>query len=169
MTHRASATTPTYPLGPPRKQWYDKLADAILGDDDAGAASPSSRYALICEKCFTHNGLVKEGMWEDARKSCFPFLSIRLTLDSPCLEYVCPKCGHFNASVRTKRDRSRQHITPSSSAASSPAHPSTLTPGPRYSPEPSSPAQAGPSELERDLPTVDGEESMTMEVDPKLP
>ena len=51
-----------------RRQWYDRLADSILGDDDPNIASPSSRYALICEKCFTHNGLVKESMWEDARK-----------------------------------------------------------------------------------------------------
>ncbi|KAJ2931055.1 hypothetical protein H1R20_g6037, partial [Candolleomyces eurysporus] len=58
---------PSYPVAPPRKQWYDKLADALLGDDDATFASPSSRYALICEKCFTHNGLVKESMWEDAQ------------------------------------------------------------------------------------------------------
>jgi hypothetical protein len=27
----------------------------------------ASRYALICQKCFSHNGLVKEEMWEDAR------------------------------------------------------------------------------------------------------
>jgi len=59
--------TPSYPLAPPRKQWYDKVADAILGDDDASFQSPSSRYALICEKCFSHNGLVKESQWEDAR------------------------------------------------------------------------------------------------------
>ncbi|KDQ31633.1 hypothetical protein PLEOSDRAFT_165102 [Pleurotus ostreatus PC15] len=32
---------------PTRKQWYDKLADALLGEDDQ--APPSSRYALICE------------------------------------------------------------------------------------------------------------------------
>lgn len=57
-------------MPPPRKQWYDKLADAILGDDDSSSASASaSRYALICGKCFAHNGLVKESMWEDVRKS----------------------------------------------------------------------------------------------------
>jgi hypothetical protein len=27
----------------------------------------ASRYALICQKCSSHNGLVKEYMWEDAR------------------------------------------------------------------------------------------------------
>ena len=44
-----------------------QVADAILGDDDTITAA-SSRYALICHECFTHNGLVKESMWEDARE-----------------------------------------------------------------------------------------------------
>lgn len=59
---------PVTPQPPPRKQWYDKLADAILGDDDA-TGSPSSRYALICQRCFAHNGLVKESVWQDTRES----------------------------------------------------------------------------------------------------
>lgn len=57
----------TPPIQPLRKQWYDKLADALLGDDES-PPSNASRYALICEKCFNHNGLVKESMWEDARE-----------------------------------------------------------------------------------------------------
>jgi len=72
------------PLPPPRKLWYDKLADALLGDDEPAVNVAASRYALICQKCFTHNGLVKEDMWEDA-------------------QYVCPKCGHFNPSARSQR------------------------------------------------------------------
>ena len=67
------AMPPPMPTGPPRKMWYDKLADAILGEDGdpTGAAS---RYALICEKCFAHNGLVKESMFDEAR-ACSPALS----------------------------------------------------------------------------------------------
>jgi endoplasmic reticulum junction formation protein lunapark len=57
------------PIQPLRKQWYDKLADALLGDDESPVNAAASRYALICEKCFNHNGLVKESMWEDARES----------------------------------------------------------------------------------------------------
>ncbi|KAL6302717.1 hypothetical protein BKA93DRAFT_900240 [Sparassis latifolia] len=76
--------SPQRPLPPPRKQWYDKLADAILGDDGETATGAASRYALICHKCFTHNGLVKESVWEDT-------------------QYVCPKCGHFNPSARAVR------------------------------------------------------------------
>ena len=47
----------------PRKQWYDKVADVLLGDEDASTST--SRYALICEKCHAHNGLVKESLWDD--------------------------------------------------------------------------------------------------------
>ncbi|THH00121.1 hypothetical protein EW026_g2374 [Hermanssonia centrifuga] len=62
--------SPQRPLPPPRKQWYDKLADAILGDDDASVSAAASRYALICQRCFAHNGLVKDSMWEDAPTLC---------------------------------------------------------------------------------------------------
>ncbi|KAK0499435.1 hypothetical protein EDD18DRAFT_1151180 [Armillaria luteobubalina] len=80
----AVPVSPPQPLpGPSRKQWYDKLADAVLGDDD------QARFALICEQCFAHNGLVKESVWEDT-------------------QYVCPKCNHFNPSRRS----SRQGIRP---------------------------------------------------------
>jgi len=71
-----------FPPTPPRKEWYDRLADALLGDDDA--VPTTSRYALICERCLAHNGLVKESMWED-------------------VQYVCPKCNHFNPSPRSRR------------------------------------------------------------------
>lgn len=64
------AATPPTPMPPRRKQWYDKVADAILGDDEL-EGSASSRYALICQKCFAHNGLVKESLWEDTRASFF--------------------------------------------------------------------------------------------------
>ncbi|KAL0950410.1 hypothetical protein HGRIS_010367 [Hohenbuehelia grisea] len=87
LRNHLAATPSTFPSTPPRKQWYDKLADALLGDEDQAGGPASSRYALICEKCFKHNGLVKESMWEDA-------------------QYMCPKCGHFNASARSKRQRS---------------------------------------------------------------
>lgn len=67
-------------MPPPRKQWYDKVADAILGDDEASGAGAASRYALICQKCFAHNGLVTESMWEDTRE-CRCSLSLSVCLD----------------------------------------------------------------------------------------
>ena len=65
---RQMAAPVTNYSGSSHKRWYDRLTDALLGDEVIEQASPSSRYALICEKCFAHNGLVKESMWEESRK-----------------------------------------------------------------------------------------------------
>jgi len=55
------------PPDPPQKQWYDKLADALLGSDEA-LVPGVNKYALICEKCFTHNGLAEPEKWQDVRE-----------------------------------------------------------------------------------------------------
>lgn len=146
------ATTPS------RRQWYDKLADAILGEDDAGVASPSTRYALICEKCFSHNGLVKESMWEDARKSTLSVSGWMLTM--LYAEYVCPKCHHFNPSARSKR--TRNSLGPASISAS----PSDGSRKQRRIPSNSSASSASPGQPVADLPTVDSTEHSPMDVDP---
>ncbi|KNZ72597.1 Lunapark like protein [Termitomyces sp. J132] len=97
--------TPLPPTNSPRKQWYDKLADALLGDDDHTPNQSASRYALICEKCFAHNGLVKESMWADT-------------------QYICPKCNHFN---RSQNSRKREKIiVPSPSPTTIPRSTSSL-------------------------------------------
>src|ERR1700749_3070063 len=49
LTHRFLAVQ--QPLPPSKRQWYDRLADAVLGEDDGGT-QPHSRYALICQNCF---------------------------------------------------------------------------------------------------------------------
>jgi len=83
-------------------------------------------------------------------------------------EYVCPKCGHFNQSVRLKRQRvisspsglsiaSPAPANPIFSRASSDRHQQSKSP----SPSPKSPTS--------DLPTVDTDESMSMVVDAELP
>ncbi|KAF8804825.1 hypothetical protein BYT27DRAFT_7258855 [Phlegmacium glaucopus] len=136
-----SPTTPPFPMQPQRRQWYDRLADSILGEDDPIIASPSSRYALICEKCFAHNGLVKESMWEDA-------------------QYVCPKCNHFNASTRSKRSRQQQDLSPTASATLSPTSIALTTPSRQPSPT-YPPLLHSPQESE--LPNVD-----RMEVDTEV-
>jgi hypothetical protein len=48
------------PIQPTPRRWYDRLADAVLGDEDGAGSGAHSKYALICKRCFTHNGLVKE-------------------------------------------------------------------------------------------------------------
>ncbi|KAG2142731.1 uncharacterized protein EDB93DRAFT_1157247 [Suillus bovinus] len=69
----------------------------------------ASRYALICQKCFSHNGLVKESVWEDT-------------------QYVCPKCGFLNPSARTKRLRLQR----------TPSPPANVDTDPIVSPQPAS-------------------------------
>jgi len=70
-------------LPPPQtRKWYDTLADALLGPDEQAASR--EKYALICAKCFNHNGLVAPSEWED-------------------VQYKCPRCGHFNPSRRSLR------------------------------------------------------------------
>ncbi|OMH83505.1 Protein lunapark [Zancudomyces culisetae] len=56
--------------------WLEKFVDRIVGDDE----TTKTRYALICKKCYCHNGLVLE---EEIRT----------------IQYYCPKCSYFNASL----------------------------------------------------------------------
>lgn len=107
------------PIQAARKHWYDKLADVILGDDDEQSATvTASRYALICQKCFAHNGLVKEIVWEDTRQSpCMVAMCRLLTII--WTEYVCPKCGFFNLSARSKKRAAQRTPSPLSTQRSS--------------------------------------------------
>lgn len=54
------STAPNQP-----KTFIDKIADALLGGDEQ---SPASKYALICQKCFAHNGLVLKDEVMDVRE-----------------------------------------------------------------------------------------------------
>ncbi|KAF5363377.1 hypothetical protein D9756_000011 [Leucocoprinus leucothites] len=145
-----------FPMAPPRKQWYDKVADALLGDDDHDIGSPSSRYALICETCFTHNGLVKESMWEDA-------------------QFICrnPSCNHFNRSARSKRETPNTNTSPHPNLSPPSITPSLSQRSDRHSPQ-ATPSPAHTSSLsdespahdsDPDAPTVDSIDAGQMEVD----
>ena len=37
----------------PERTWLDRVLDAVVGQEDG----PQHRYALICQSCFSHNGL----------------------------------------------------------------------------------------------------------------
>ncbi|KAI9484365.1 hypothetical protein BDB00DRAFT_152365 [Zychaea mexicana] len=65
------ARTPV-PQQPKERQWYDKLVDALVGEE-----GPETKYALICRHCFTHNGLV-------------------LPQEIDLIQYTCPNCKQFN-------------------------------------------------------------------------
>jgi hypothetical protein len=66
-----------HPL-PQSRTWIDRVLDLIVGEE----TSPSTKYALVCEKCFHHNGLALEE-----------------ELDN--LKYTCPHCGHLNLKRKT--------------------------------------------------------------------
>ncbi|KAJ3367785.1 hypothetical protein HDU91_001107 [Kappamyces sp. JEL0680] len=46
------------------RTWIDRVLDAVVGE----AEGPQSKYALICEKCFVHNGLVLPHEYLNATK-----------------------------------------------------------------------------------------------------
>ncbi|BGP15895.1 hypothetical protein JCM10213_003676 [Rhodosporidiobolus nylandii] len=71
----SAAAQPFPPATPATRSYMDKLADALLGVT-AEEATPS-KYALICGRCFAHNGLVPP--------ETFDFV-----------QYQCPRCGFFN-------------------------------------------------------------------------
>ncbi|KAF9981925.1 hypothetical protein BGZ65_003416, partial [Modicella reniformis] len=59
--------------------WYDKIVDVIVGDE-----GPDTKFALVCGKCFAHNGLALPQEIDD-------------------IQYFCPKCNFFNPSRRRTR------------------------------------------------------------------
>ncbi|KAI8588769.1 hypothetical protein BDZ88DRAFT_173910 [Geranomyces variabilis] len=74
---RQSPTTsvPGSPGGPPATRgWFDKVIDVMIGGDEG----PANKFALICEECFTHNGLVPPQAYSNAK-------------------FRCMHCNHFNA------------------------------------------------------------------------
>ncbi|KAI8370125.1 hypothetical protein EDC96DRAFT_440112 [Choanephora cucurbitarum] len=73
------------PILPPTRtepQWYDRIVDALVGD-----VGPETKYALICNHCYSHNGLVMKEEFDT-------------------IQYVCPHCKQFNPSRQSK------HIVP---------------------------------------------------------
>ncbi|KAI9277535.1 hypothetical protein BY458DRAFT_488406 [Sporodiniella umbellata] len=62
--------------------WYDKLVDVIVGD-----AGPETKYALICSRCYAHNGLVLKEEYD-------------------IIQYVCPVCKQHNPSRQSSLTQS---------------------------------------------------------------
>lgn len=71
----------------PSKSWVDKLMDKIIGDP-----GQFSKYALICEFCYSHNGLVLPENFSKQQFRCF-------------------KCDKFNASQEDRLKNVPQKLT----------------------------------------------------------
>ncbi|KIM20854.1 hypothetical protein M408DRAFT_30053 [Serendipita vermifera MAFF 305830] len=103
-----SAVSPI-PIAPTPRRWYDRLADAVLGEDgDSTPGGAQNKYALICKKCFTHNGLVRESEVDET-------------------QFICMKCGFLNASPKSLRG---EHHTPQTKDLSSRLSASPISPSP---------------------------------------
>jgi hypothetical protein len=80
-----STPTPPVPIPPmpiPTPQtWLDRLVDAIIGDDR------NTRYALICPRCYAHNGLARPDEFDTIRTASLLSLIV--------VEYLCPNCHHM--------------------------------------------------------------------------
>lgn len=61
--------------------FYDHFLNALMGENELG---PDKRYALICGKCLTHNGLAPPGKLPSQVK------------------YICPKCQFVNGAGEVK-------------------------------------------------------------------
>nr|ODN75723.1 hypothetical protein L203_06495 [Cryptococcus depauperatus CBS 7841] len=103
MQSQLETVQPVLPT--PEKKWYDRIVDSILGDDPSQANQ--SNFALVCEKCFRHNGLVgSKYEWER-------------------MQWICPRCNHLNPSPisRLISSDSSQSPTPSQLFQTTPSKP----------------------------------------------
>lgn len=83
------------------RQWYDKLVDALVGEE-----GPETKYALICQHCFAHNGLV-------------------LPQEIAHIQYTCPHCKQFNP-ARNPNNASTQIFPPNSTGRSQSTPPTEI-------------------------------------------
>ncbi|KAJ7105894.1 hypothetical protein C8R44DRAFT_328601 [Mycena epipterygia] len=101
-TNNKSSTSNTAPPPPSQRKWFDAVADLLVGAEDP-ALAVRDKFALICSKCFAHNGLVPEAMWVDAK-------------------YICPRCGHFNSNLKSSAGGAQSptlptYVSPASASA----------------------------------------------------
>lgn len=61
------------------RTWIDKLLDKIIGEE----TKDEDKYALICESCFVHNGLVMKEEYPKRKFSCYScgFITQKHSLD----------------------------------------------------------------------------------------
>ncbi|KAJ3076245.1 hypothetical protein HDU98_004858 [Podochytrium sp. JEL0797] len=74
-------------LTPSQSTWFDRVMDAVVGDTEG----PQTKYALVCQSCFDHNGLCPPELYET-------------------IKFKCKSCGYLNApfqEVQHHRELSR--------------------------------------------------------------
>ncbi|KAK0561422.1 hypothetical protein OC844_003218 [Tilletia horrida] len=103
---------------PVQRTVMDKFADWMFGPDPSlgggtGVSAAMQKYALICTRCYAHNGLAMPHEFDE-------------------IQYVCPRCGAFNS----RRPSSVPVSTPAffnRGSISNPSSPPSSSPGPQQS------------------------------------
>ncbi|KAI9348112.1 hypothetical protein BDR26DRAFT_853986 [Obelidium mucronatum] len=89
-----------------QSSWFDRVMDAVVGDTEG----PQNKYALICQSCFEHNGLVPPESYHS-------------------IKFKCRTCNHLNA------PHLYQYSTSMSRSGSTDSHLGDMvasSPSPRY-------------------------------------
>lgn len=73
---------------PYQRQWFDRVLDLLVGEDEAAA---QNRQALICGKCHNHNGLAPFGK------------------TAAEIRYKCPGCGEWNGNIVAEEVKPEEH------------------------------------------------------------
>ncbi|KAI8901524.1 hypothetical protein BC833DRAFT_617560 [Globomyces pollinis-pini] len=102
---------PSHPQLDQPKTILDKFMDALIGDAD----TPQQRYALICEKCFQHNGLVLPDEYLDAKFICMSCKHLTIKKSSAKLLGVRRVKSHCNDYDTPTRERRLSNVSISSS------------------------------------------------------
>lgn len=75
---KAGVSVAPVSTGPYQRQWFDRVLDLLVGEDESAA---QNRQALICSKCHNHNGLAPFGK------------------TAAEIRYKCPGCGEWNGNL----------------------------------------------------------------------
>ncbi|XP_022105552.1 protein lunapark-B-like isoform X2 [Acanthaster planci] len=97
---------PPRPILPRERGTVDKLVDFLVGD------GPSSRYALICRHCYSHNGMALQEEFE-------------------YLAFKCAYCGVFNPSKKVRPQAPQLPVASPSQRQGSPSRVPTAENTPR--------------------------------------
>ncbi|KAJ3228055.1 hypothetical protein HDU81_006364 [Chytriomyces hyalinus] len=101
----------------PSSTWFDRVMDAVVG----GEEGPQNKYALICQSCFVHNGLVPPEQYHG-------------------IKFKCMACGHLNSSIPSRNASRNNSVERSFSRGASPSIRS-------HSPFDETPSDENPSHL----------------------
>lgn len=104
----AMTTTLPIPQKPMPRSWLDKLVDFMVGE------GPSARYALICQKCHQHNGLIAMDELDFTPFVCM-YCNYGNPARKPKLSIQNLKLANDSQMEKTKKSENKSFIEPEAS------------------------------------------------------